>query len=480
MKKSISLYGLVLASLLLLFTQCLNWKKSDQYDYALTFLSEDYKPLNYIDSARITGLAPSVLAEIADHLNMTCNINIMSWDLAYALALKTDNAVLFSTILNSERKDQFKWAGPFASLDQIFYASANTSLTITSLEDAKAVAKIGVIKDYAIEQYLASQGFTNIRYVVDDEDAFTQLLNGEIDLFPADSYTAKSALTELGKTIYAVTPLLTIKTDLLYFAFNKNVPDKVVSDFQDVIDKIKEDGTLKNLTEYFLNTSDVPGTLQIYTEQYPPLTYRNSFGEITGFGTDIVREIMDRNNNHDDIKLSLWSNGYQLALDNPNVCLFTMDKTDSRTDLFQWVGPIGTNTTWFYTKEGSGISIHSIEEAKSLATVGTVTSWFSDQYLREQGFTNLVSDGDPAVMAEKLMKGQVDAFVCSSVAFPSILKNLGYSLSDVNATFSLMSSDYYIAFSKTTPSTIVNKWQTTLNSLKADGTYNAINQKWFH
>ncbi len=156
----------------------------------------------------------------------------------------------------------------------------------------------------------------------------------------------------------------------------------------------------------YLNTSHFPGILQIYTEDYPPLTFLNSYGEASGFGTDLVHEIMKRNGIYADIKLSTWSNGYELALHNPNFCLFTMDRTEIRENLFQWVGPIGTNATYFYTKAGSGISINSLDDARNLGSVGTVSSWFSDQHLRDLGFTNLVSEEDPGAMTKSLCKAK--------------------------------------------------------------------------
>lgn len=185
--------------------------------------------------------------------------------------------------------------------------------------------------------------------------------------------------------------------------------------------------------------------------------------------------------NHDyyQINLSSWSNGYQLALDNPNFCLYTMDRTEIRENLFQWVGPIGANTTWFYTNNGSDISISSIDDAKNLNSIGTVSSWFSTQYLQELGFTNLVYENEPEVLAQRLLDGEIDAFVCTDITFPDILAQLGYEYADVDPSFSLMSSDFYIAFSKSTSSTIVNQWQTALDEIKQNGTYDAIHLKWF-
>lgn len=477
MKKPVLLFSLTVASLILLLSGC--EKKSDiPYRFQFQFITENYKPLNYMESDSLTGLAPEVLKVVCSRLNIPFEVQILPWIEGYDLVQKSDNAVLFSTILNATRKDKFKWAGPIASLDWLFYAASGKQFTLNSMEDAKKITSIGVLKDYAIEQYLIQQGFTNLVYCADNVQAFDQLLKGDIDLFPSDKITAEAALVALNKSIYTVIPELAIRTDLVYFAFNKKIPDDVVSDFQKEIDELKTDGTLKTLTQQYLNSSEFPGTLQIYTEQYPPLTFRNSFGEITGFGSDIVYEIMKRKHLYVDVKLSSWSNGYDLALNNPNVCLFTMDRTPIRDTLFQWVGPIGTNTTWFYTKAGSGITISSIEDARNLSKIGTVSSWFSTQYLQELGFTNLIYNSDPAVLAKKLMYGEIEAFVCTGVTFPDILREIGYQYLEAVPSFSLMSSDYYISFSKTTPTALVNEWKTTFESLKLDGTYQAIYQKW--
>jgi len=450
------------------------------YSFHPEFITEEYKPLNYTENGVITGLGPELLKEICRELYIPFNTEILPWEQGYSQVLSHENAVLYSTVLNAERKDLFKWAGPYASLEWQFYASSGNPLELSSMDDARTVAGIGVLPDYSITQYLVSEGFTNLVYCQDNQEAFQKLLNGELVLFPSDRITAEAALQAIGKSIYEVTGKLTIRTDLVYFAFNKAVPDQVVNDFQRIIDKTKQNGFLRQLYQQYMQSANPPEIIQVYTEQYPPLTYRNSFGEITGFGTDLAREIMKRNQTYYTINLSHWSNGYEMALNNPNFCLFTMDRTELRENLFQWVGPLGSNITYFYVPATSSITITSLDEARALSSVGTVSSWFSDQYLRDQGFTNLISDSDPAVMTEKLMSGHVDCFVCTSVTFPSILRSLGYQYSQVKPAFALMSSDYYIAFSKTTSATIVNQWQQALDAVKQDGTYEAVAAKWFN
>jgi ABC-type amino acid transport substrate-binding protein len=478
MKRSFYLISILSVVALLFFTQC-EKEKDTGYPFKFRFISEIYEPLNFIENGKLTGLGANLLEEICKALDIPFEVEVLPWEDGYGIVQNTDNAMLFSTVLNADRKDLFKWAGPFTSVQFYFYSNAANQLTINSLDDARQVSSVGVLKDYAIEQYLLREGFTNLVYCVDHRDAFNKLLSGEIELYPSDRFSMESAMKSLGHTIFSLKELLPIRTDMVYFAFNKMVPDDVIADIQKEIDRNKNNGFLETLHKKYFNTTDYPGTLQIYTEDYPPLTFMNKYGEITGYASDIVYEIMKRNQLFIDIKLSTWSNGYELALNNPNFCLFTMERTEIRENLFQWVGPIGTNSTYFYTKAGSGITINSLEEAMSLGSVGTVNSWYSDQILRELGFTNLVSDDDPAVMTLKLMHGEVDAFVCSGVVFPDLLKDQGYQYHEVVESFELLSSDTYISFSKNTAASTVNLWQTTLEAMQADGTVEAIRSRWF-
>jgi polar amino acid transport system substrate-binding protein len=57
---------------------------------------------------------------------------------------------------------------------------------------------------------------------------------------------------------------------------------------------------------------------------------------------------------------------------------------------------------------------------------------------------------------------------------------MNYQYNQVEPAFQLMSSDFYIAFSKDTPTGTVLKWQQALDAARQDGTYDAIYRKWFN
>ncbi len=213
--------------------------------------------------------------------------------------------------------------------------------------------------------------------------------------------------------------------------------------------------------------------LAMLTEEYPPVTFMKD-GKITGFVTDIVREIISRQGIPDKIRLISWDEAYNMALNTPNVVLFSAERTEKREKLFQWVGPVGKNSAIFYAKKSSGIKINSLEEAKKLAAIATTTNWFTEQYLKSKGFTNLVSSPLPATNVKQLMDGSVQISVFTDITIPEIVKKAGYSMDDLEPVFLVSNTYFYIAMSLGTPVEMVKKWQAILDSMKADGTFEKI------
>jgi len=60
-----------------------------------------------------------------------------------------------------------------------------------------------------------------------------------------------------------------------------------------------------------------------------------------------------------------------------------------------------------------------------------------------------------------------------------ILQANDYAYEDVRKEpFILISSDFYISFSKNTPGSTVDQWQECFEAMQADGTYDAIYERW--
>jgi polar amino acid transport system substrate-binding protein len=138
------------------------------------------------------------------------------------------------------------------------------------------------------------------------------------------------------------------------------------------------------------------------------------------------------------------------------------------------VGPVGKNSAIFYAKKGSGIRISSLEDARKVAAIATTTNWFTEQDLKNKGFMNLVSSPLPETSVKQLMNGEVQLSVFTDITIPEIVKKAGYSMDNLEPVFTVSNTYFYIAMSLGTPLEMVKKWQSTLNEIKGDGTFEKI------
>jgi polar amino acid transport system substrate-binding protein len=174
-----------------------------------------------------------------------------------------------------------------------------------------------------------------------------------------------------------------------------------------------------------------------------------------------------------------WGDAYKIATTSPNVILFSTTRTKERESQFSWIGPIGRYNDVFYGKQNSGITIKKIGDAKKTGKIGVVRGWFSEQFLKDQGFINLESVDKPAENVTKLMKGDIALCAFTDTTAPEIFKEAGFSINQAEKVFTIQSYDYYIAISKGTPKSVVKAWQSGFSKLKKDGTLKKIKKKWF-
>ncbi|MFA6295928.1 MAG: transporter substrate-binding domain-containing protein [Patescibacteria group bacterium] len=217
--------------------------------------------------------------------------------------------------------------------------------------------------------------------------------------------------------------------------------------------------------------------LTLLTEEYPPITYEKD-GKITGIATEVVEEIMKKLDVNYDIKLLKWSDAYAKALDNPNTVLFSTERTKEREHLFNWVGPLGKNTTYFYAPADSTLQINNLADAKKAGNIATCSSWFTEQYLKDQGFNNLQSSIDPKKNITQLINKDADLSIFTDMTVGNLAQSAGYSLTDIKPIYKVMETQFYIAMSKGTSTAIVRDWQKAFDKIKNDGTLAKIYQQY--
>lgn len=218
--------------------------------------------------------------------------------------------------------------------------------------------------------------------------------------------------------------------------------------------------------------------LVLYTEENPPLNFSED-GDPTGFSTEVIEATAARTGDQVQILLEPWTRGYNKALNEANVGLFSTARIELREHSFQWVGPLMRTLNRFYTLKGSGIRITSLEEAASAGQLALPRQWYTHEYLRNKGFTNLYTVTTPEKMMQMFSKQRVSLLAANDVQLPELLQRVGMSEDQLEPQFVFLEHESYLVFSLATDAEVVQRWQAALDSLKRDGSFAAIYQRWF-
>ena len=223
------------------------------FSYTLRLMSEDYPPYNYLDSnEKPTGIAVDIVNEIVKVTKDASKIEFLPWARSYHDIQTKKMQVLFSTTRTKQRENLFKWVGPIASNDWVFYAKKDFNDKIESLESVKNSRYIiGTYKDDACELYLKSLGFKNISSVPDDYLNVKKLLRNRIDLWIVGEYQGILKAKRFGAES-KIKKVFSVKHTELYIAFSKDVDDEIIDKWQVELDKMKSDGRYQKILDKYL------------------------------------------------------------------------------------------------------------------------------------------------------------------------------------------------------------------------------------
>jgi len=452
----------------------------------LTIISEENPPFNFIKDGIPTGSSTEVVREIMRRLDLSAEIQVLTWARAYQLALSQPNVILFSTARTKEREPLFDWVGPIYKVRFGFYARKGAGPYPSCLAEARKVGAIATYKDDVREQLLKSQGFTNLDSSKSPHSNLKKLLSGRVDLWLYSNLGVRSVAGQIGIDPNSVEMVLPFKDLYAYIAISKGTPPAVAKKWQATLDDMKREGTFRKISQQWLPDENIPRIrpvaaksgiapvkLRIYTEDSPPANYLDQ-GKLKGQAVEIVREVLHRLKLPDNIQAVPWARGYSLALTQSNVALFSTTRLPQREKLFKWVGPLYSQTWGFYAKKDSPLKFSSLAQAKTVSRIGTYYKDAKEQYLLANGFRNLVSTKKNLSNIRHLMDGSIDLWVSSDFNMPYLAKQAGINPDQLKLVFPFKRVQNYIAFSTQSPDSLVELWQQTLDELIQDGTYDRL------
>lgn len=225
-------------------------------DYRIELLTENFPPYNmavdgknFAREEQLSGVAVDIVREMFKRAQVNYSMTLrFPWDRIYKLALEKPGYGVFVTARLPEREALFQWVGPIGPDDWVLLGRADSPISLSSLEQAKAY-QVGAYKGDAIAEHLVQQGLAPIAALRDQENV-RKLQAGQIDLWatgdPAGRYLAKQEGVTGLKTI------LRFDSAELYLALNKEVPVQVVQKLQAELDKMRTEGLLEEILGRYL------------------------------------------------------------------------------------------------------------------------------------------------------------------------------------------------------------------------------------
>lgn len=221
--------------------------------------------------------------------------------------------------------------------------------------------------------------------------------------------------------------------------------------------------------------------LVLLTENLPPFNmsvagtnYARDDG-VTGISSDILRAVCERAQVQcQQILRFPWQRVYQQTLDDAGYGLFSTARTAEREGLFKWVGPIASNEWVLFSKGDSSIQLNSLDDARRYR-IGGYKGDAKTQFLLDRGLEVQTALRD-SENVKKLERGQIDLWVTSNQAGRFVARQEG--LDNLKVVQNLHTADLYLALNLQTPDELVQKLQSALDSLRAEGALRSIEARY--
>ena len=209
-----------------------------------------YPPLVSEADGTVHGVVPEVVRAIQAELGDTNPLVVMPWLRAYEQAQNGRRQALFAIVRIPEREALFKWVGPIFNEGDYFFQKRGAGLHISTLDDARKVARIAVRREGYTHQALDAKGFTNLDVGPSYDASYKKLVKGRVDLVLMGERTYYYMAKEAG-----LDPEVFERTDCKFaessawLAFSRDIPDETIVRWQKALDTIKADGSYFSIME---------------------------------------------------------------------------------------------------------------------------------------------------------------------------------------------------------------------------------------
>ncbi len=218
-------------------------------------MTEEDPPYNFSgQNGQAEGFAVDLVREIQRRTGNSNEILILPWARAYNTTLNAPNCVLFTMARTVEREPLFHWIGPILENSWVIIGRANQRPRLESLNDARTLSAIGVVREFASALFLESQNFTNLEPTTRNTQNVDKLRTGRIEAYVSSNHTWQSEIRSMGLDPSQFRVLLSFHTIDLYIAFSKQTNPALAARWQQALNAMRADGSYRIIEETWFST----------------------------------------------------------------------------------------------------------------------------------------------------------------------------------------------------------------------------------
>lgn len=214
--------------------------------------------------------------------------------------------------------------------------------------------------------------------------------------------------------------------------------------------------------------------LAITAEASPPSAMLVD-GKVAGFAADKIRLMLERSGIDGEIEILPWKRAYQLALSQPQTCVFSTTRVPEREALFKWVGPTHENDWTLFGLASRNYKFGNIEEVRKLR-IGAYNGDVRGEFLKEKGFI-VDTVQDKLSNPRKLLLDRIDLWASSLRVGNATVAENGWR-GKIVPVLTFRRTEFYLACNKAVPDALVDRLNATLQAMNKEGVSSAIERKY--
>lgn len=192
---------------------------------------------------------------------------------------------------------------------------------------------------------------------------------------------------------------------------------------------------------------------------------------VAGPATAVVEATLQEAGMDYQLALYPWARAYDLALQQPNVLIYLIARTEERENAFKWAAKVLDYDAYLYKlKAREDVQVHELDDAKRYL-IGVVRDDMRQQYLQKRGFTKLSVAARNSDNMRRLFNRQIELLPLTEGDARRLSREVGGDAEALQRTVRLsdLSIGLYLAYSAGTDDAIVERTRAAFERLRASG-----------